>query len=322
MKIWVPKFKILEPKCAPIISTGVKGRFRLAAIRHDGLCRETDWFDNLVLDAGVDRHGTDSDTHSVCAVGTGTTAPTVADTQLEVFLASTTTAPSTVEATLADSPYGVWKTITFEFGAGVAQGNLTEVGIGWAAAALYSRALIEDAGGAPTTFTVQADEILRVTYELTAYPPLADAAGTVDISGVTHDFVLRPRSVNNSGAWRMSTLSTRTFYLGRGGSASSSHRAYDGAIGLITEGPSGNSGFSNGRASATYTPGTNFRDYSVIWGLDHGNLPGGISAVSTEAAESGSGARQEFQCSYSPAIAKDATKVLTLNFRHSVARAP
>ena len=322
MKVWVPKLKIIESKDELLLPVGVKGRYKLATLGRYGRRRESAWFDNLILDAGLERFGNSNATHNTCVVGTGTTAPVVTDTQLETLLVSASSIQSAVNATLSSSPYGARKTWTYEFATGIAEGNLTEVGVGWGAAALFSRALIEDAGGAPTTFTVQADEILRVTYELTAYPPLADLAGSVDISGVNHNTVMRGAGVSGAG-WRLSPTGNQfTFQLGTGGQNGFDHIAYDGALGAITGTPAGSFDEASFRSNIAYTPGNLYSDYSVNYGLDQANFGGGISAIMTDMAQSGTGARMRFQCSYDPAIPKDNTNVLTLNFRHSVARTP
>ena len=54
---------------------------------------------------------------------------------------------------------------------------------------------------------------------------------------------------------------------------------------------------------------------SATWNLTSGNLSGGISAVQT--IWGGSQSRGNYQVGFSPAIPKDATMVLTLNFQLS-----
>lgn len=323
-RIWVPRCKIIEPKKEILLPMQMAGRFKLTKHGPDGRVRgETPWTDNLILDAGLDRAGSNVLLFGTVAVGTGNTAPTTSDTRLESLIASTTSNQSASQATDSNSPYSISKTVVYRFSTGTAAGNLAEVGIGWGASSLWSRALIVDEEGAPTTLTIQSDESLDVTYQLIGYPPLGDVEDTITITGSgDHDVVMRASGVGNSGNWTFDTTSGSRVFRGGGYSFNNYHRAYSGAIGAITGLPSGTSGDSSGVADATYTAGSFQRDYTVTWGLNNGNV-GGIASVGTTAgALSGLGnARQLFQCSYDPVIAKDNTTVLALNFRFAWARA-
>src|SRR5690606_12895632 len=182
-RLWIPRTKILEPKRELILPVGVRGRYRLTVRGGDmRVRRESPWIDNLITNIGLDSlaSGTSSRT---CVVGTGNTAPNAADTALASQVASTTTTVTSSIQTDNNSPYGMTATVVKRFAQGAAAGNLAEVGIGSAANALFSRALIVDEEGNPTTLSVQSDEVLDVTYQLIAYPPLSDVEDTVAITG-------------------------------------------------------------------------------------------------------------------------------------------
>lgn len=150
----------------------VGAKFKLIAHKGDGVpTRETEWFDNLVLDAGLDRMsvGTWIDR---CCVGTGNSTPAATQTKLDSFVASTTTKQvNSVDTSNISSipPYFAAKR-TWRFGAGIAAGNISEVGMGWTDTNLWNRALIQDINGNPTTITVLSDEYLDVVSEIRVYP--------------------------------------------------------------------------------------------------------------------------------------------------------
>src|SRR5574337_1573872 len=180
------------------------GKFSLVAHKLDGSSRVlAEWFDNLIVDNGLNRIGTGSYMDQ-CYVGTGSTAPTNADTALEMQVASTSSIHATTSGTSTSPPYYGYSRRTFRFGVGAAAGNLTEVGVGWYSGTnmLFSRALIKDIDGNPTTVTVLSDEVLDVAYEFRNYAPPADSAPyVVTISGVDYTFVTRAASVTGNPHW-------------------------------------------------------------------------------------------------------------------------
>lgn len=306
-QIWLPKKEIVLPLPSPRV--GFRGMFKLEAIRPDGRVRPlTGWFPNLVTDVGLNRIGTGSYL-SACHVGTNNTTPTFADTALAGFRAGTNTIQANSTGNTTVSPYYCWKRITYRFGtAGMASGNIAEVGIAtsatFAGSILFSRALILDELGVPTTVTVLADEVLDVTYELRLYPPLVDVTGSFVVSGSgTHNYTLRAAFVTSNIRWG--------YYLG--GVASMSHRddeldVWNGNMGTITSGPSG-SGAGTGLSNAAYGNNNLYRDASGSFGLNYGNLVGGIKSVRYETTLG------SFQYQIDPIIDKNDTKTLTLTQR-------
>jgi hypothetical protein len=187
----------------PIVTfhSQIRGRYRLRASLEDGtVTKDTGWFDNLILDQGLNQIGQSTNSGvsfgepilwAVGCVGTGTTAPTTADTQLEAWLASAGNYSGYTRTWVTGAePY--WKCIhTFRFGTGAAAGNLTEVGVGdthYDGTGLFSRALIVDGGGSPTTLTVTASEILDLTYEFRVYPDTTTRIQVLNIGGTDYTF--------------------------------------------------------------------------------------------------------------------------------------
>jgi hypothetical protein len=185
------------------VNVELAGRFKLVATNSKtGATRLlADWFDNLIVNQGLNRIGvTSSQLFENCMVGSGTTSPVATQVSLTNQIASTNT-KSVADVSGVD-PSGVEYSYirrTFRFPAGSATGNLTEVGVGWNSTAIFSRTLIKDQNGQPTSIQVLSDEFLDVLYEFRIYAP-GDINGTVDISGTSYAYTIRPRDFNASSA--------------------------------------------------------------------------------------------------------------------------
>ena len=291
--------------------TQCAGWFKLEAIRPDGTRRVlADWFPNLILNGGLDRMGANADYLNWCQVGSGSTAPVATQTALVNRIAGTSTVQSSVEGAQASAPYYGWRRLTYRFAQGVAAGNLSEVGVGWdTSGSLFSRALILDGGGSPTTITVLSDEVLDVTYELRRYPGTVDLTGTVVLDGVTHNWVSRAAAVTDQYSWS-----------GTGAMALDFAIAHNGDIGPVTAGsPSGTLSNLIHVTTLAYSSGSYTRAFTVPAGLNDGNLVGGIRSILTGSYSEGAG---RYQIQFDPAIPKGNTKVLSLTIQHTWARRP
>lgn len=292
-----------------MINVGVAGRFKLEAVNEaTGERRElAPWFDNLITDQGLNHLGT-SGIGQFCLVGTGSTAPAVTDTTLASKLAHTTTNTSVTYGGQASAPYYSWVRVVFNFAAGVAAGNLTELGVGINTTLLFSRTLIKDGSGNPTTITVLPSEALDVTYELRMYAPSMDSTHTTVIGGVSYTGVVRPRYVTASGAGNLWTV--RAFDQAASLNWNSTPcSVFSGAVGGITDGPSGTqANLSTSVAEVAYSQNSLKRSGTITCPLSEGNLAGGIGVVALNTTLG------SYQIGFSPSIPKDATKVLTLSF--------
>lgn len=198
----------------------IGARFKLVAHKGDGVpTKETEWFNNIVLDAGLARMsvGTWIDR---CCVGTGNTTPAVTQTALASFLASTTSINATTTSIQTSAtPYYRSVTITWRFSMGVAAGNISEVGMGWANTNLWNRALVLDANGNPTTITVLSDEYLDVVAEIREYPTLSTTGSfnLVDKAGAiksTHSYTGSPLMLSASATFAKITSTIFAVYSG------------------------------------------------------------------------------------------------------------
>lgn len=294
------------------ITTGLAGRYRMRVTGPDGVVRrETPWFNNLITDNGLNRIGTGS-IGTFCHVGSGSTAPTVADTALETFVAATSTLNDNVIGSVNEVSekyaYSQWG---FRFAAGAAAGNISEVAIAWSGVggSVFSRALVRDELGDPMTLTILSDEVLDVIYELRLYPPLTDIPFTLTIGGVEYEGFARTSSFPDTNNWGLSMFRTHgTTY------ATPNFLAYSGTVGAISGTPSGFSG--NGSLTwDTYANNSYERTGVASFALDSSNFAGGITAF--RLFSYGSWA---FQFSVTPGIPKDATKEFTIRVTTGWAR--
>jgi len=316
--ILIPRYRDLEPRRGILVPTRMAGYFKLDAIRPDGRVRPvTGWFRNLITNSGLDAIGTTNNWLTRCKVGTGNATPAVTDTALQAQVAESSTIQEHTRVSSGSPEYYIAKTITYRFAAGTAAGNLAEIGIG-SSSTLFSRALILDGEGSPTTITILSDEVLDATYQLRIYPPLTDVADTITISGANYDITLRAASAGDGDAWGMGAGLGAVGGAGGNGTIA----VFSGAIGAITGSPSG-TGASQTAANESYGAGTYQRDFTASWGLSEANFGGVKSAATSLGTVNVSGSIRTMgrvQVEFDPVIPKDDTNVLSLVFRHSWAR--
>lgn len=296
------------------MSSGVAGHFTLKAIStKTGKERILVDFPNLILDAGLERMGT-GDMLEVCRIGTGNSTPIVSQTQLDNKIASTSTIPTETVGAQATAPYFGWNRKTFRFAEGVAAGNLSEVGVGWGNTTtdnfLFSRALILDGSGNPTTINVLSDEILDIVYELRVYPPLTDLVVTdINLGPSTHTATIRAARVTSSNDCGI--------YIGRAARVFNNFAypyVYNGTIGAITATPSGTSSFLAAPTTIAYVANSKKAKGTVTVSLSQGNFAGGITALLFGTTLG------TYQVGFSPAIAKNSNQVLKFDVEISWSR--
>lgn len=296
--------------------SGVRGRWKLEAVNvGDGRRRLLAEFSNLITNAGLDLLALSGGTGQYltsCYVGSGNTAPTFGDTALVALIASTSTVNATTQTAQPSSPYFGTRVNTYRFAMGAAAGNLAEIGVGHISTNLFSRALILDGGGSPTTITVLSSEFLDCTYTFEVIAPLVDVTGTVTIGGVSTAYTLRAANSTSANVWAPAQGGT--------GMGAQSMSVFSGAIGAITSQPAGTQISADSIATASYTPGSLLLDTTGTWGLNSANFgAGGVQSAFSRCGDFSEG-MGNFQVSFTPAIAKDATHIMTLTMRNSWVR--
>ena len=299
---------------------GLKGVFNLKFTDvKTGQMRELE-FTNLILDSGLDRLA-GGNVISGCMLGISTNTPVTTDTQMDSILggSSTLQARGVGTANTSTPPYWCSYYWTYRFNTGVATGNISQVAMVFGAFyptlnpviydGLFSLALIKDSGGTPITITKLADEVLDVTYTLQLYCPTSDVTGTVSISGVNYNYIVRP---SQAASWNASKNFNSIWSVS----------AFSGAIGTQLATPSGG-GVANGTTHtfSQYTLGAFSRDLAIFWDSNNGNIAGGIRSITVATHDGGTRWQIEYSAvSGATTIPKNATKRLTLYVRFSWGR--
>jgi hypothetical protein len=185
---------------------GVKGHFTL----HKGTSEEDRQlvadFDNLVLDSGLDYFGVGRVPMGYCHVGISNTTPSAGQMGLISPIAATYATPTGLPSTYAldTEAFKIIFTAHRRFNAGVFDNDtIAEIGMGYRESFTYStypmfsRALIVDEFGDPTTITLSALEYLDVTYTLELYFNGGDTVGTFSDGTNTYNYTLRLRDFSS-----------------------------------------------------------------------------------------------------------------------------
>ena len=292
------------------------GFFRFEAVNADTGEKRllSDWHPNLITNDGLEQIGSGYVIGSV-QVGSGQTSPNVNDTALAAFVAQTSAVlgSSQVIGASPTEPYYGFTRRTFRFPMGAAQGNLSEVGIRGLASNLFSRSLIKDVNGNPTTITVLANEFLDVTYELRVYAPTADVTSQFTIGSDTYDCTVRAAHCGNLNFWYPSLASHGASAITGTGPGAQGCTVYNGDIGSVTQGPSGTPGYCT-VTQRTYTANNKYLEVDCDLDLNSGNLSGGIRSLRFT-SNIGS-----YQAQFNPPIPKDNLRSLKMIVRFHWAR--
>lgn len=139
------------------------GRYKLQVVSLDGCIKyESDWFDNLITNAGLDAYGGIRSNTFRAYIGTGTT---VAETDTSMpAVATTTSVTRAVSYQEVSAPYWIKERFIFTFAVGAYVGTISDVGVGWGTGVasftpLYSHALL------PSPITLGAIDQVVLTYD-------------------------------------------------------------------------------------------------------------------------------------------------------------
>lgn len=291
------------------------GEYKILVKKADGSVIETDWFPNMILDQGLDRIGNGANSVIAYAqVGTGTTAPSALQTSLISYVAGSASSLAPDSISNSGSPnYETTYTWDFTFAQGAVVGNITELGVGWSASGstLFSRALILDNLGSPTSITIIALDQLTVYYRLKIIPPLGDITGSVTIGGTPYDYTARVSSAGTFANalwtfWGTQVAQSGSLIVGR---AAQTYGAGS-VLGAITGNPTISSGTASGTATgSSYTPGSFTRDFTYTWSITQGNATGGVQSIVFVYGVQDS---MKFQYRFDTVIPKDNTKTMSI----------
>lgn len=256
---------------------------------------------NMIVRTGLNAMGNANNLIRTCVVGTDSTTVSVEDTALGAQIASTTTVQTETYGAQSSAPYFRWYRRTFRFAQGAAAGNLAEVGIKVDDGTLFSRALIVDSAGNPTTLSILADEYLDVTYEFRTYAETVDNIVNLTVNGTGYTATLRSANVTSGSDWQQYGIASSL------SSSNSYHTFYNGSIGTITGNPSGES-YQHGRSlRGSYVPNAFERTFIFSAGLNNANFTGGVKSIYLVTSQG------NFQVEFSPAIPKNNYMILTID---------
>ena len=326
--IHVPKRRRLVVPDRLSMRSTVQGFFtlRLGRMQPDGTVAYTREyaFPNLILNQGLDRMGDNNLYRNYCQVGTGSTPPAATDTQLVspagASASVTSTGGGNAQGIVTGPPRYAFDRRVYRIPAGTATGNLTEVGVSWAAgtgATLYNRALILDGSGNPITITKLADEVLDVTYELRTYIPTSDVTGTVVIAGTTHDYIIRAAEADQ----------VKPQFAAGWGPEVSGGSIYSWSAAMLANNK-GNAAFTGNIASIDGIPATSYGGPAAIVSSS-GYTPGTYQRVGKHTYGLGGNPIRSvlysfgwcsYQCQFDPVIPKGAANTFEVEFVHSWAR--
>ena len=316
-----------------LIKTKLSGHFRLEvrnAYTHQ--LTKVREFDNLITNNGLDAYGLGYDyTLGRCWIGKSTKAPSVSDARLGAAIAYTDGASNINQCKMIAPTAPNWITSSktnYRFAAGEATGDITEVGIstrndpGNDKYALWSRALILDNRGYPTSLTVLEDEYLDVYYTLNLHPNLEDTAFSFNLGGETYNCVSR---IANAQDARCRSASGNIFGQLNFGNGITIRNVYNSnVLGTINQTIQEATKFTatNGAHSISeYILGSHYRDCTVVFDVNTGNIEGGISGIEIGPKDSASTQLVLYnQISLDHPIPKDTTNAIKFVLRSSWSR--
>ena len=302
---------------------GLSGSYELTIRNQAGEITKQLAFENLILDQGLNLIGTEASLFPYnggkCKLGTGSAVPAVTDTALSGTASgfSGRVTGGDVIGNIKTPPYWSECSFAMTFPIGALSGNYTEIGLYTSGDTLFSRALIKDSGGNPTTLTILATEELHVVYKLRMYPPMTDTTGTFsmthDGTPTTYNYTIRYSNFNITTTYPFIVFSGTKCGMLTGAALSAT----------ITGDMTGTGvGESSTVSQSTYVAGTYYIDITYTCATGNSNFASGISGVRFNSAVF-SGLHNGWahsQCLISPPIMKTATDMLSLTFRISWGR--
>lgn len=212
--------------------------------------------------------------------------------------------------TATTAPYYSWRRSTYVFNPGEATGNISEMSVGWSDGnvSAFSRCLITENGN-PITVTILPTDYVTVYYELRFYPNMNILEGTIALVGVNYDYEAMPFGIT-TGSWEGNPAAGIPF------ANIYAYTARDGEVGtpLIDEPYTEGDTVWTQAALSPYVQGSYERDLSITIPIDRCNFTNFLKSLYLFFNG------HAFKYGFTPAIPKDNTKTLTLNFRISWGR--
>ncbi|WP_282271813.1 hypothetical protein [Stenotrophomonas sp. PS02298] len=279
------------------INFGYGGRYQFEKFRVDAEGNEIagtrqvvlPWFDNLITDVGMNLLGSAPSSQNnlaYCRIGTGNTAPKDSDQALVMQVGATKTDGVGGAYGLSMDGTYIYRRVSKRFAAGTISGlNLAEVAMSFSNTGnnAFSRSLLKDISGNPTTITLLSDEVLDVVYELRMYLPPQDIEVAAVIDGVDTTVTIRratlQRQVDFWAARVGFSIHPDSAGNEQGYPGYSERDATENAIAAATGWNNAGTGNKAAIQVAAYVPGSYTRAVTLTFGLTQANFPTGIGFV-------------------------------------------
>lgn len=185
------------------------GKFRLEVSNTEtGDYYDTGFNDNVFLNKFFSISTAASRTfRPVVVFGSGSSVPTINDTNLQSIIPGANIISETTQIntkTQTNNVFKYEKVLTFEGTKGKVQGNISELGLSFTYndSGLFTRALVKDTQGNPTTISLGANDIVRLTYKIEYTVDLNTSlldTQTINIGGVQTTVELHAAGYNKTG---------------------------------------------------------------------------------------------------------------------------
>lgn len=316
-------FKIKYPSLqirGPVVDVTMKMSAKFKLVKRKQIseteCIETEIseFTNLITDNGLDIVATTSSCYYYCQVGTGTATPAFSDVTLGNKVAHIGYTNFT-NPTPTAAPYTRVMTFKYTFNPGVLTVPITEIGISPAITGnLFSRTLIKDTNGNPTSISLLSDEYLDVYYSISVTPPAGDTALVFTINGTQYNATLRGLGYLNTGTWMWQGVLSVNYSnsLGYYGTL------YTGSLPVSASAAVAGGGTSlslSSRSMVTYVNGQRKIQRAFTWTPAQGAFS--IKSLVVD----GVGTGPAFGLEFATAVPKSASQTFTLTFQISWDRA-
>lgn len=296
------------------------GQYKLQVIRRGIIRHETDWFDNLITNAGLDAYGGIRSNTYRAYIGTGTS---VAETDTTMPAVATTTSYTGSKTLQASSiPYWARERHVFTFTQGIYVGTISDVGIGWGTGVssftpLYSHALL------PSPITLESIDQVILTYD--HYFTFSDYTYfDFDINGITYSGKTKPVFATYNRGYQSLTFPGGHYYF----STNRCNRMYRGMVlANINQLQTIHNGFTTEydvddhfQNVSTYVAGSFTANVSKTYPAEFGNLTDVNGTHVVLRGDPAGYCGDSFAMSWSPAFTKTNLEKLILNFNISWGR--
>lgn len=287
------------------INLGLKGEYKIVIMRNNTIFHETDWFDNLILNNGLNYLGSDVNGSplTIARVGTGNTPVSANQTDLITQIASANVSDQEIRNLGVDNNYATLFTYQYTFNSGSITTTIREAGIGWSdtGSTLFSRVVLSE----PITLT--NIDMLILYYRLKVEPKITDNTGTVNIGGTNYNYTSR---VAFAGSFANNEIALNPFIFSR---LTNSIAYQNATLGSVANNLSSTSSGSPATSISyqTYVADTKTRASIATWMPNNAVFANGINGFTVASSSN----IYRYQMVLNNPVPKTDVQILTMTFR-------